>query len=175
MTRVAITIVACLGAVTGCQSLQTYPATSGRPIADANVPPMPEVCVLAIKTGHSKSSVAGNPIIFNLPPGMNRAAWSKVDAGLPETACAAVTGDTAIVSVEEVRINGGKAEVDVVVPQDDVYQSFTIHMTGSPFGPWRVTYIQPWTLRTAVPTPNSPWKDAVSSSGASAVTTGVEH
>ncbi|MDZ4830461.1 MAG: hypothetical protein SGJ09_09735 [Phycisphaerae bacterium] len=141
----------------GCQPKQTFPATVGRPVFDTNVPPMPDLCIVAVTTGHAKSSVVDEAIIYNLPPGMNKTAWDKVDAGLPESARPSEPGDAKAINVVELRIDGGKAEVDVVVPQGEIYQFLTIFLTGSPFGPWRVEYVQPWHLRTAAPACNNPW------------------
>jgi hypothetical protein len=152
-----------------CAPMQTYPPTSGSATFATEMPPTPALCATAIKAAHKKSTVADQPIVFNLPPGMNEHTWNYVAAQLPSSARAATIEDRQVISVEEVRFDGGIAEVDVIVPMGEVYQLWTCHMTGSPIGPWKVDYVQPWTLRTGTPVCNAP-----GAATASRVTTGSE-
>jgi hypothetical protein len=157
-TALAITIgsLAAALALSACAPMQTYPPTSGDASFATELPPTPTLCATAIKAAHAKSTVADQPIIFNLPPGMNEHTWGYVTAELPSSARRAMPEDCDVISVEEVRFNGGVADVDVLVPKGTIYQLWTVHMTGSPISSWKVEYVQPWTLRTATPVCNAP-------------------
>ncbi len=139
-----------------CTPMQTFPPTVGKATFDPAFSPTPELFRLGVVTGHKQSSVADQPIVFNLPPGVREQTWDKVTAMIGNGARPAKEGDRDVVGIEEVRLNGGQAEIDVVVPKGEIYQLYTLHLTGGGLGGWRVNYVQPWSLRTAAPMPNQP-------------------
>ncbi len=161
LIRAHASLVACtLGAglcLSGCAPQQTFPPTTGRAVFDASVPPVPEIMAAAIKGAHAKSSVADEPIVYNLPPGVLKETWKKVDSMLPESARPAYPNDTNIISVEQIRMSGSLGEVDVLVPKGNFYQLLTLHMEGAIFDPWKVKFVQPWTIRSEPPTCNNPY------------------
>jgi hypothetical protein len=166
----------------GCATKRTVPPTDGKAMFDTSLEPVPELCVIAINEGHKRSSNPDDAITYNLPRGLLQETWLTVDRRLPPSATPMHPGDTRVVSVEELRIDGGKAEVDVLVPLEGQYQLYTLHCRGGGLGGWKVTFAQPWTLRTEVPTTNNPWAGqtrpgATPTEGAApaqAVTTGSE-
>lgn len=159
-----LAIAASLSCVAGCAPKQTLPATVGEPLFDPSVPPIPELMRIAIETGSAQRLQREGELIFNLPPGVLPVTWKRIGEKLGEHARPMRPGDTEVVSVQEVRLDGGRAHVDVLVPvgfakdaQAKVpYQLFTIHMTGGVFGPWKVTNVQPWMLRTEAPVCHNP-------------------
>ncbi|MFO0827604.1 MAG: hypothetical protein U0572_05580 [Phycisphaerales bacterium] len=145
-------------ALTGCSPKQTFPPTvANQPRLDTNLAPLPQLCAIGIKSGHEYSAASDESIVYNLPPGMSKPAWKTVGANLPASARPSQPNDKNVVSVEEVRIDGGTAQVDVLIPNGEIYQLVTIHLSGSPFGPWKVTYVQPWMLRSVASKCNNPF------------------
>jgi len=139
-----------------CAPRQTFPATVGQPFFDPGVPPTPQVMAMAIEAAHARSSARGQAIVFNLPAGAREPTWEDVWSRLPEGSLAARPGATGVTSVEQVRLDGGTAQVDVLVPQGEYFQLFTVHLEGAAIGPWKVRVVQPWTLRIEPPTINEP-------------------
>jgi hypothetical protein len=146
-------LVACLSS---CAAWQTFPPTSGTSFFDPSIQPVPEVMATAIKAALDKSSARDQPIRYNLPEGARDVVWIKVREFLGGDATRAVEGDKDFATVEQVRLNGGIGQVDVVVPQGEHYQLFTVHMRGGALSLWRVTTVQPWTLRITPPKVNVP-------------------
>jgi hypothetical protein len=143
-----------VGAVVSCAPRQTFPATVGEPFFDPGVPPVPEMMALAIQAAHAKSSARAEPIVFNLPSGAFERTWEQVWHRLPAGSLAAKPGTKGVTSVEQVRLDGSIGQVDVLVPQGEHYQLFTVHMQGGVLAAWKVTVVQPWTLRIEPPTIN---------------------
>lgn len=150
----ALCAVATLG---GCAPMQTFPATEGRPVFDPGLPPLPEMMALAIEAGHERSSIADQPIVFNLPEGARKPVWDAVWRRLPEGSYWANPESTEVVSVEQVRLDGSRGQVDVLVPQGQHWQLFTVHMDGGGLAPWKIRVVQPWTIRTSPPAINVPY------------------
>lgn len=178
-------IVSLLAAVAslqvGCATKRTVPPTDGKSVMDTSFEPLPTLCVLAIEKGHEIGYGAADPgsahsIIYNLPATVRRETWVSIGRRLPASATPMRPGDANVISVEEIRIDGGNAQVDVLVPRGNLYQLYTMHLTGGVFSKWKVTYAQPWTLRTEPPTTNNPWAgDARSNSAPTeAVTAGSD-
>lgn len=142
------------GALVSCAPRQTFPATVGEPLFDPGVPPVPEMMALAINAAHAKSSAKDEPIVFNLPAGAPERTWEQVWHRLPSGSFAAKPGAKGVTSVEQVRLDGSIGQVDVLVPQGEHYQLFTVHMQGGVFAEWKVQVVQPWTLRIEPPTIN---------------------
>ncbi|MBL9121748.1 MAG: hypothetical protein JNL80_17725 [Phycisphaerae bacterium] len=145
-----------VGCLSGCAVWQTFPPTDGTSFFDPSIQPVPEMMATAIKAALDKSSARDQPIRFNLPEGARDTAWIKVREALGGDATRATEGDRTFVTVEQVRLNGGVGQVDVIVPQGEHYQLFTVHMTGGSLSTWRVTTVQPWTLRVNPPKVNDP-------------------
>jgi hypothetical protein len=145
------------GAMVGCASKRTFPPVDGETLLDTSLPPAPEVMRIAIAAAHARGSTAGDPIVFNLPPNVQRSTWRRITEELGGGARPMAASDTLATSVERVRLDGGQAWVDVVVPQGGAFQLFTVHLRGGGLAGWTVTYVQPWTVRTDPPTSHSPW------------------
>jgi hypothetical protein len=108
----------------------------------------------AIVAAHAKSSASGEPIVFNIPAGAREIVWEAVWTRLPEGSLAARPGAKGVTSVEQVRLDGSVGQVDVLVPQGEHYQLFTVHMQGGALAEWKVKVVQPWTLRIEPPVIN---------------------
>ncbi|MDZ4755167.1 MAG: hypothetical protein SGJ11_11835 [Phycisphaerae bacterium] len=144
-------------AAAGCVARKTFPPTTGKSYIDPSIAPLPGMMAAAIKEGHARSSVAGGEIVYNLPAGMRKQAWKRISELLPEASRPSVPGDRQVVSVEQVRLDGSIGQVDILVPQGDYFQLYTLHMQGAIFDPWKVTTAQPWTIRNEPPACNNPW------------------
>lgn len=153
--RVAAVLVAAV-LLTGCAGWQTFPPTSGETFFDPSIQPVPEMMATAIRASLDKSSARELPVRFNLPPGAKDITWIKVREFLGSDARPATEGEHNFATVEQVRLDGGIGQVDVVVPQGEHYQLFTVHMRGGALSKWRVETVQPWTLRINPPKVNDP-------------------
>jgi hypothetical protein len=145
--------------LTACAAKQTYPPTSGSALFDPGTSPMPTLMATAITAVHKRSAIDGGEIVFNLPPGVRTHVWEDVASRLGANARPAEEGDRNVITVEEIRLDGGIAQVNVVAPTDGdaaMFQLYTVHMRGGAASAWKVTYVQPWTLRTAAPPRNEP-------------------
>lgn len=145
-----------LGALSGCAVKQTFPPTTGTPFFDPSIQPVPEMMATAIRAALDKSTARDQPVRYNLPEGARDVVWIKVRELLGGDATRAIEGDKTFATVEQVRLDGGVGQVDVVVPQGEHYQLFTVHMSGGALSTWRVTTVQPWTLRVNPPKINTP-------------------
>lgn len=158
----SVSLPACLAiavwsASVGCAGKRTFPPVSGETLLDTSLPPAPEVMQIAIAAAHARGSTAAEPIVFNLPPNVQRSTWRRITEGLGGGARPMTAEDTLATSVERVRLDGGQAWVEVVVPQGGAFQLFTVHLRGGGLAGWKVTYVQPWTVRTDPPISHSPW------------------
>jgi hypothetical protein len=145
-----------LAALSGCAAWQTFPPTDGTTFFDPAIQPVPEMMATAIRAALDRSSASAAPVRFNLPEGAKDTVWIKVREFLGGDATPAREGDKLFATVEQVRLDGGVGQVDVVVPQGEHYQLFTVHMRGGALAKWRVETVQPWTLRINPPKINDP-------------------
>lgn len=157
-----VTLTAALLLGAGCAANRTIPPTSGSPVFDTSLPPGPEIIRLSIAAANERGSTRGQPIVFNLPPGVQKSTWSRTTEALGPGARPMRPGDGAVTSIERIRIDGGQAWVDVLVPQGGGYQLFTVHLRGGGFAGWQVTYVQPWMVEVDPPTSHSPWATSAS-------------
>ena len=109
----------------------------------------------AVKEAYRVSGATG-PIVFNIPAGLESTTWNRVAKLLPEGAVAMKPGDENAFSVQQTRISGGTAEVDVVYPERGVYQLMTVKFKGGAFIPWRVEWAYRWVIPANAPLANAP-------------------
>ncbi len=159
LTRVLSSLLLCSGISlipAACASVSTYPPTSGKTISKPNVSPGPEIMAGAVKEAYRVSGATG-PIIFNLPAGLEGTTWTRVTKLLPEGAVAMQPGDENAFSVQQTRISGGTAEVDVIYPERGVYQLMTVKFKGGALIPWRVEWAYRWVIPANAPLANAPF------------------
>ena len=65
-------------------------------------------------------------------------------------------GDLNVFSVQQLRLSGGTAEVDVTYPERGVYQLMTVKLEGGPVIPWRVQWAYRWVIPATAPVANDP-------------------
>lgn len=140
---------------TACASVSTYPPTAGKTMSKPNVSPGPEIMAGAVKEAYRVSGATG-PIVFNLPAGLETTTWDRVAKLLPEGAVAMTAGAENAFSVQQTRISGGVAEVDVVYPERGVYQLMTVKFKGGALIPWRVEWAYRWVIPANAPLANAP-------------------
>lgn len=138
-----------------CVSVSTYPPTAGATKMTPSVSPGPELMAGAIKEANRVTKGA-EPIVFNLPAGLDSGTWRRVGDLLPSGARAMRAGDETVYSVQQLRLSGGTAEVDVVYPDRGVYQLMTVKFEGGPALPWRVQWAYRWVIPTTGPIANDP-------------------
>ena len=149
----ASVLLACVPAA--CTAMSTYPPVAGKTISTPSVSPGPEVMAGAIKEAHRITN-PNSEIVFNLPAGLPENTWNRVAYLLPDSARAMEPGDEHVYSVQQVRISGGQAEVDVVYPEGKVYQLMTVKFNGGPLAGWSVAWAYRWRIPAQKPTPNDP-------------------
>lgn len=141
-------------ASSACTSTMTYPEYPGAPRADPSLQPMPNLMGDSLKFAHQRIA-PGTELVFNLPPNTPVQVWRG--AAKRMESCRAMTPqDTKAWSVAQVRLSGGRAEVDVIYPGNDIYQMATVHFTGSTGQPFYPTMLQLWLVPVAAPSCNSP-------------------
>ncbi len=171
-TLVAVLLVVPLLAVipSACVARSTYPPTAGRSISKPSVSPGPEVMAGSIKEAHRVSGGAGE-VVFNLPAGLDANTWKLVTKLLPAGARAMKQGDERVYSVQQLRIDGGRAEVDVVYPDRGVYQLMTVSFEGGPFLAWKPRFAHRWVIPATPPMANDPMIAIDAAAAAAAITT----
>ena len=148
----------------GCTSSLTYPATAGKSPARPDVYPCPELmCDAMFGVARSTKNATQDTetvIAFNLPEGVQSTVWNKVQTRLTSRTTAPVRAmtatDTAAFSVEQIRVNGGKAEVDVLYLDRGVWQLATVKFTGGALAPFHLDSITRWVIPATAPTANDP-------------------
>lgn len=173
-TLVAVLLVVPFLAVipSACVARSTYPPTAGRSISKPSVSPGPEVMAGSIKEAHRVSGGAGE-VVFNLPAGLDAHTWKLVTKLLPAGARAMKQGDERVYSVQQLRIDGGRAEVDIVYPDRGVYQLMTVSFEGGSFLPWRPRFSHRWVIPATPPMANDPMIAINAAAAAAAATNEV--
>lgn len=138
-----------------CAPRTTFPPTAGRSYSTPNVSPGPELMADSIRQAWRVAGGQGT-IAFNLPSGLPESTWRSVAERLSDGARAMTASDERAYSVQQLRINGGVAEVDVVYPDRGVYQLMTVRLTGGAFADWKVVSAYRWVAPCAGPVPNAP-------------------
>ncbi len=156
--RARTTIFAVIAAIAlgGCTASMTYPEYPGAPKADPSLQPMPNLMGDALKYAH-QNIAPGSELVFNLPPTTPVQVWrlvaKRIGTGRAMTSTDPTTG--LVWSVRQVRLSGGKAEVDVVyptaAPAGAIMQLATVHFTGSTGQPFYPTVLQLWLVPTDGP------------------------
>lgn len=138
----------------GCSATMTYPEYPGAPKADPSLQPLPNLMADSITFVHGRMC-AGTEVVFDLPPNTPKQVWRLVAKRLG-TGRVMREGDKSVLSVRQVRLSGGRAEVDVVYPADGIYQLATVHFTGSTGQPFYPKMLQLWLVPTDTPACNTP-------------------
>ena len=138
-----------------CTAMSTYPPTAGKPISTPNVSPGPEVMAGAIKEAYRVSGL-DSTVVFNLPAGLQSSTWTRVANTLGNGAKPMEAGDLNVFSVQQLRVSGGVAEVDVVYPERGVYQLMTVKFIGGGLSPWKVDWAYRWVIPATAPIANTP-------------------
>jgi hypothetical protein len=140
-------------AATACTPKMAYPPVAGPSsggIGTADDAPGPQVMAEALKAVARRN---GDEVIaYSLPSGLRESSWSRVDRALDSGSRRAEPGTGPFYSVESVRVDGGTATVEVAAPRDGFYQLYTVRLVGGGFDSFRVTNVQPWTIRYDPPT-----------------------
>jgi hypothetical protein len=138
-----------------CTAVSTYPPTAGTTKMTPSVSPGPELMAGAIKEAH-RVTRGSSPIVFNLPSGLSSGTWDRVARQLPSGARAMRGSDENVYSVQQLRLSGGTAEVDVIYPERGVYQLMTVKFEGGAAIPWRVQWAYRWVIPASMPVANDP-------------------
>ena len=155
----------------GCNMKAAYPQQDGWQQLDPFLDPVPQVMARALDASHAATDPSV-PLVWNLPPGMQKTVWNKVSTLLGPGAVAMTKDGERVWSVERVRVNGSFAEVDVLWRNaDGLWQLMTVHLEGAALAPYRVTYLQRWRLpESRVPSCNNPGAEPAAAAAAPAVT-----
>ncbi len=154
--RAACLAIVVLGAVivAGCTPSMTYPAYPGAPKADPSMQPMPSLMADAIKFAHQQLS-PNSEIVIDLPAMTPKQVWRQVLKSCAP--CRPMTpSDKVVWSVRQVKLSGGKAEVDVVYPAEGIYRLATVHFTGATGQPFYPSQLQFWLVPVTAPVCNTP-------------------
>ena len=154
---VSLILLALPAMLGGCNMKAAYPQQDGWQQLDPFLDPVPQVMARALDASHAATDPSV-PLVWNLPPGMQKTVWNKVSTLLGPGAVAMTKGGERVWSVERVRVNGSFAEVDVLWRNaDGLWQLMTVHLEGAALAPYRVTYLQRWRLpESRVPSCNNP-------------------
>lgn len=140
----------------GCASWSTFPPVEGRDSFAPGLAPAPDVMAKSIAYAHARTG-RGEPLVFNLPPDVSAGTWGTVEIKLrPEGGVPMKPGDREVWSIQQVRLRGNVAEVDVVYLDHGVYQLATVHLSSKPFEPFRADYLQRWLVPVETPVANDP-------------------
>ena len=152
---VATCLLASLASAGGCASWSTFPPTAGGDSIAPGLYPAPQVMSTALAYCHQRTDPSA-PLVFNLPAGVSEGSWERIGLLLGGDARPMTTDDRNVWSIEQVRIRGNAAEVDVVHLDRGVYQLATVHLEKPSLTPWRADYLQRWWIPVATPEPNDP-------------------
>ncbi len=141
-----------------CTPLATYPPVEGTHFLAPWIAPCPEVMAEGLRYAHVQTG-KDEPLIFNLPPGTTMLVWKDVQKRLGDDAEPMSEPGQMTWTVEQVRIRGLKAEVDVGYPDGNTYQLMTVKLKSTAFGKFVPDYVQRWFIPLAEPTPNYPGLD----------------
>ena len=157
--RLAIQLVAAIAMLAGvgaCTPLATWPPTEGRQPLVPHAPPCPQLMATAVSFTRSKTDQTA-PLVFNLPPKTEWTVWAEVQRLLGADARMMQPSDPWAFTVQQVRLDGGKAEVDVAYrTSEGIWQLATVHFTGAFGGNYRPNYFQRWVIPVDAPTCNTP-------------------
>ena len=144
-----LTVLSVVGVLGGCVVVNaTYPPRPGESAtSDLNLSPSPTAMEAALRAALERNPIEGR-YILNLPRGMERAVAQRIantvgpgQAVLPDVELAEALP---VVHVSRVWIRGEIAEVDVLLPVDEVWQAVTVRMRGGVVRGYRVERIRRW-------------------------------
>ena len=139
---------------TGCTAVMTYPSYPGAAKADPSMQPMPDLMADALKFAHQRLAPT-TELVVNLPPTTPKQVWRGVIKR--DQPCRPMgPSDSRAWSVQQVRLSGGTAEVDVVYPTESIFQLATVHFTGATGQPFYPTQLQLWLVPVTAPTMTAP-------------------
>ncbi len=150
---IALLSIATLG---GCSSWSTYPPVETavvRSISSPTLEPVPTLMTRSVDWARDNNPHL-MPLVFNLPEGTPADVYAIVmkrnGEGVPMTQ----PGQRAV-HVTNVRVRGGDAEVDVVIPREDgIHELITLQFERPIFERWDVHGTRHWRIRVATPHPN---------------------
>lgn len=159
----ATALLALLLPLAACTPWATFPPIAGGNPLTPGIHPVPEVMAKALVYVHSKTDPTA-PLVFNLPEGVQAGVWAGVATRIADLtaptgridATPMRPGDRRVWSVEQVRVRGFRAEVDVVYLEQQVYQMATVHLEASPMQGFRVDFMQRWLIPSIEPVPHDP-------------------
>lgn len=172
-SRIAVGAVALLTLASlplGCTAVVTYPPTAGKSSLKPNVSPGPELMAAGIREVGRTTGRAGGEIVFNLPDGLDAFTWKRVGELLPSGSRPMRPGDENVLSVQQLRLSGGQAQVDVLFSDRGVYQLMTVALEGGSIAPWRTKYAHRWVIPCTPPLANDPAIALLATEGAAAAT-----
>ena len=101
-------------------------------------------------------------LVFNLPEGITYGVWNQVqiDTGI-ENARYATEEDlqdgTPVWSVKRISVRGMEAKVDVVYPEEGIYQLAVVSLKSPAFGTFKVNSFQRFLITAQKPVANNPF------------------
>lgn len=152
-------LLAMVVASAGCTPKSTFPPTPGTSSVEPWVAPIPQIMATSLRYAHDRRAPK-EEMVFNLPPGVPEWVWVEVQKKLTTGARPMMPEDRRAFSVVQVRIDGSKAECDVIYPAvDNLDQMITVGLTTDPFQEWRVVFERKWRIPATRPTSNwGVWK-----------------
>ncbi len=113
-----------------------------------------------IAVARASKDASQEVMVFNLPTGVQSTVWNRVQSRLSERTTlpvrAMTDGDACVFSVEQIRLNGGKAEVDVLYADRGIWQLATAKFSGGVFATYQLDSVTRWVIPTDAPKANDP-------------------
>jgi hypothetical protein len=143
-----------LGSMFSCAPAATYPPTEGTTSLGPKSPPVPELMAESVRYAHSRLGRT-DAVVINLPPDTPPEVWEEVLRRLPTAAPMRSTEELAY-HIKQVRLDGSKAEVDLIYRRENFNQLMTVVFEGAPFRPWRALHHTNWRVPVESPGPTFP-------------------
>lgn len=143
-----------MASVPACAPAATYPPTEGSTSIGPKSPPVPELMAESVRYAHQRLGRTDD-VIINLPPNTPPEVWEEVLRRLPGSRPMRSTEELAY-HVQQVRVDGGKAEVDLIYRRENANQLMTVVFEGAPLRPWRSLYDKKWRVAVSPPGPTFP-------------------
>ncbi len=141
----------------GCTAGATYPPTSGKTVLSPSTPPCPQLMASGLRYAQQRLAPPGEILVFNLPPQTPFYVWDDVAMKLGEGSRPMTESDKVGMTMQQLRLNGSHAEVDVIyVTSDGVWQMATVHLDGAFGAEYRPSFVQRWLIPVEKPVFNPP-------------------
>ena len=141
----------------GCTAGATYPPTSGKTVLSPSTPPCPQLMASGLRYAQQRLAPPGEILVFNLPPQTPFYVWDDVAIKLGEGSRPMTESDKVGMTMQQLRLNGSHAEVDVIyVTSDGVWQMATVHLEGAFGAEYRPSFVQRWLIPVEKPVFNPP-------------------